>query len=74
MLAKVFKIDVTTCESCGGKMQKICAVHDGDSIRRYLLHLGLDPDPPPRTQPSVQQPEIVFAPNEWQDKIPALVD
>ena len=74
MLAKVFKIDVTTCESCGGKMQKICAVHDGDSIRRYLLHLGLDPDPPPRTQPSVQQPEIVFAPNEWQDEIPALVD
>ncbi len=73
MLAKVFKIDVTECDSCGGEMQKICAVNDGDSIRRYLLHLGPDPDPPGRTKPSVHQAEILFQSRDWHDEIPDLV-
>ena len=41
MLARTFKIDVTTCEKCGGKLQAICAVKDPDSIRRYLSYLQL---------------------------------
>jgi len=48
MLAHVFKIDVTKCESCGGDMVPICSVIERDSVKRYLSHIGLDPDPPPR--------------------------
>ncbi len=48
MLAQVFKIDVTKCESCQGDMAPICSVMDRDSIKRYLNHIGLDPDPPLR--------------------------
>jgi hypothetical protein len=60
MLARVFKIDVTNCEHCGGKMQKVCAVIDGDSIRRYLKHLALDPCPPSQTAARILQPELSF--------------
>jgi hypothetical protein len=63
MLARVFKIDVTTCEQCGGKMEKVCAVTDGDNIRRYLKHLGLDPDPPSRSPAKILQPELSFDQN-----------
>ena len=28
LLAKVFKIDVTTCDACGGPMKKISAITD----------------------------------------------
>jgi hypothetical protein len=47
MLAQVFKIDVTKCESCGGDMVALGSVKDRDQIKRYLNHIGLDPDPPP---------------------------
>lgn len=60
MLARVFKIDVTICGHCGGKMQKVCAVIDGDSIRRYLKHLALNPDPPKLAPANVLQPELSF--------------
>ena len=60
MLAKAFKIDVTTCDHCGGKLKKICAVNDRDSIRRYLLHQGIDPDPPARTPASTESSELDF--------------
>jgi hypothetical protein len=46
MLAQVFKMDVTKCESCGGDMVALSAIQDRDSIQRYLRHQGLDPDPP----------------------------
>ncbi len=60
MLARVYKIDVTICGHCGVKMQKVCAVIDGDSIRRYLKYLALDPDPPSRSPAKILQPEISF--------------
>jgi len=47
MLAQVFKIDLTKCESCGGDMVAVGSVKDREQIRRYLSHIGLDPDPPP---------------------------
>ena len=73
MLAKVFKIDVTTCECCGGKMQKICAVLDGEGIRRYLRHLNMDPDPPPRTPARVQATEFDFdQSSEEQEDLPVI--
>lgn len=60
MLAKAFKIDVTTCDHCSGKLKKICAVNDRDSIRRYLLHQGIDPDPPARRQARTESQEFDF--------------
>ena len=73
MLAKVFKIDVTTCECCGGKMQKICAVLDGEGIRRYLRHLNIDPDPPQRAPARVQAMEFDFdQSNEVQEYLPVI--
>ncbi len=63
MLARVFKIDVTTCGHCGAKMQKVCAVTNGDSTRRYLKYLGLDADSPCRTAAKIVQPELSFDQN-----------
>ncbi len=34
MLSKVFKIDVSTCEKCGGEMEAICAVQKPEAILR----------------------------------------
>jgi len=55
MLAQVFKIDVTKCESCGGDLVPVAAVMERDSVQRYLRHLGLDPDPSPLTPARTSQ-------------------
>lgn len=60
MLAQVFKIDVTKCELCGGKLEKVCAITDQDSIKRYLEHLNIDHMPPARAPPRYRQPEFDF--------------
>jgi hypothetical protein len=51
MLAKVFKIDVTKCEGCGGEMQAMGSVQDRLSVERYLKHVGIDHKPPARAPP-----------------------
>ena len=48
MLARVFEIDVLKCDCCGGKLRPICAVTESDSIRRYLVTLDIDYEPPLR--------------------------
>lgn len=60
MLAKVFNIDVSTCDACGGDLRAICAVTDPDSVARYLRHLNVDPDPPSRSPPRRRQGELAF--------------
>ena len=55
MLARVFKIDVLRCEDCGGHLRPVCAVTEPDSIRRYLRHMNIDYDPPPRRPPRFTQ-------------------
>ena len=60
MLAKAFKIDVTNCDHCNGKLKKVCAVNDRDSIRRYLRPLAIDSDPPPRTPARTEAFEFNF--------------
>ena len=70
MLAKAFKIDVTTCETCGGKLKKVCAVSDRDRIRRYMRHFNIDSDPPART-PARQQPiEFDFDQSQYDQREP----
>jgi hypothetical protein len=39
-LARVFGIDVSTCENCGGKLRIIASVEDPAVIRRILNHLA----------------------------------
>ena len=60
MLARVFKIDVLKCDGCGGKLRPVCAIIDSDSIRRYLKHMNIDYDPPPRGPPRFTQEAFDF--------------
>jgi len=36
---RVFKIDIETCETCGGKMKLIASIEDPAVIKRILAHL-----------------------------------
>ena len=62
LLARVFAIDVTECQECGGAMCIIAALSDPASIRGYLEGVGLPARPPPiaprRRSP---QTELEFA-------------
>lgn len=60
MLARVFKLDVTHCQKCGGDMKAVCSVMKQESVIRYLKHVGLDYEPPPRAPPRYHQPELDF--------------
>jgi len=55
MLARVFRIDVLRCASCGGHLRPVCAITEPDAIRRYLRHMNIDYDPPPRGPPRFTQ-------------------
>lgn len=63
LLARVFKIDVTKCVSCGGEMTMKAQVTESDSVRRYLKHVGLDPDPPSRAPPKVVSGDLGLDPD-----------
>jgi hypothetical protein len=54
MLARVCKIDVLKCP-CGGTLAPLGAVQDLDQARRYLKHVNMDYDPPPRGPPRARQ-------------------
>ena len=58
MLAKVFKIDVSQCGSCGGDLVKIAAITDPMEARRYLKHVGIPHDAPARAPPRSVQGEF----------------
>jgi len=47
LLARVFQVDVTTCDACGGHMKVIAALTDPSAIRKYLDHVGLPSRAPP---------------------------
>jgi hypothetical protein len=38
---RVFNIDVTTCDQCGGKMKVIACIGAPKSIEKILKHFGL---------------------------------
>jgi hypothetical protein len=52
MLARVFKIDVSKCPTCGGQMQIVEFVTDPDDIARQLGGAGRAPRAPPRVVPN----------------------
>ena len=60
MLAKVFKIDVTKCQGCGGDLAKVSAIMSQEAIKRYLSHIGVDHLPPSRAPPNSTQESFDF--------------
>ena len=69
MLAKVFKIDVTKCDDCGGAMKKISAMTDSMQVRRYLKHVNIDYEPPARAPPRHQQGEFDFGDAQYAPEL-----
>ena len=57
MLAKVFKIDVSKCDECGGEMRAICSVVEPSSVQKYLNHINVDYEPPARAPPRFRREE-----------------
>ena len=61
LLARVFRVDVTLCPDCGGRMKIIAALTDPKSIHSYLRGVGLPSRAPPiapvrrRPQPEFDQ-------------------
>ena len=46
LLKRVFRVDVSRCPRCGGDLEILSAVTDGDGVARYLEHVGMGRDPP----------------------------
>ena len=59
LLARVFRIDVTSCPDCGGPMRIIAALTDPSSIRPCLQGMGLPARAPP-IAPARPQPQTEF--------------
>jgi hypothetical protein len=45
-MQRVFEIDVLVCPHCEGQREQIAFLTDARVVRKILLHLGLDSDPP----------------------------
>ena len=43
-----FDIDIEQCQ-CGGKLKLVAVIEEPAVIEKILKHIGLDPQPPPRT-------------------------
>jgi hypothetical protein len=49
LLKRVFDIDRQRCPNCGaGELKIIVAILEGPVIEKILIHLGPDPQPPPK--------------------------
>ena len=64
-LKRVFKIDIETCETCGGKMKVIASIEDPAVVKRILAHLdnrqgaGQHPEHPSRAPPQLVLPGLM---------------
>jgi hypothetical protein len=47
LIKRVFNLDLTHCQSCGGDLRIIAAITQRHAIEKILNHLGLAPRPPP---------------------------
>ncbi len=48
LLKRVFAIDITTCQQCGGPLPILAAIEDPAVIIKILSHMGLPTRAPPR--------------------------
>jgi len=62
LLARSFKIDLTVCPQCEGKLQMLGPVLDPIQVERYLRHLNLYHDPPEITAAHGSQGELAYEP------------
>jgi hypothetical protein len=46
LMKRVFEFDVLVCPYCEGRRTLIAFITDGSVVRKILLHLGLDCEPP----------------------------
>ena len=64
-LKRVFKIDIETCETCGGQMNVIVCIEEPAVIKRILAHLdnsqdaGPHPEHPPCAPPQLVLPGLM---------------
>jgi len=72
MLARVFKIDVMVCPDCGGHMRALCSIKDPFSIRRYLQHLNIAYEPPPRAPPRYSWGSFDFEQPQVDEQEPVI--
>ena len=49
LLKKTFNVDIEICSHCGGKRKVLSAILDRENIKKILVHVGMDPDPPETT-------------------------
>ena len=60
----MFKIEIETCTTCGGKMKVIASLEDPAVIKRILAHLeqgpgaAQHPEHPPRAPPQFVLPGL----------------
>jgi hypothetical protein len=47
LLKRTFGIDLEKCQFCGGKTKILEAVIEAEAIKKILIHVGANPDPPP---------------------------
>ena len=50
LLKRVFDFDLEHCPNCGGELKIIAAILEQPVIEKMLGHLGLDPQPPPKSR------------------------
>ena len=60
MLKRVFRLDVSTCPDCGGKLKVIASIMERNVIKEILSHLGFDTEPP-GICPARPSPQAEFA-------------
>jgi hypothetical protein len=53
-LKRVFQVDISQCEQCGGKVKIIASIEDPATIRRILEHLVRHARGPPEQSPDTQ--------------------
>jgi hypothetical protein len=59
ILARVFKLDVLKPD-CGGDLTPLGRVQDPSEIKKYLQHMKIEYDPPPRGPPRQMQGRFGF--------------
>jgi hypothetical protein len=45
---RVLELDLKNGPNCGGELKIIAAILDRPVIEKILMHLGLEPQPPPK--------------------------
>jgi hypothetical protein len=60
LLRRVFDIDVSICELCGGPVKVIAAIEDPTTVQNILNHLALPSKPPPLSPARNEHPLIAY--------------